>query len=92
MNLLLLSDEDFTGTDIAVVRGPRLRHIREILKLGPGESLRAGRRGGAMGRAVIESLSAEAATLRCELSQPPLHVVHSGSCWRCPVHRCCGGS
>ena len=42
MNLLLLSPEDLGADGVARVSGRRARHLREVLKVRPGQLLRAG--------------------------------------------------
>lgn len=71
MNLLLLHDADFTGVDRALVNDRRAGHIRNILKAGAGDAVRAGRAGGLMGEAVIEADTPEGISLRVNLNEAP---------------------
>ena len=58
MNLLLLDPEsDDLGPGRAEVVGERVRHVRKVLRKGPGDRLRIGIVGGAMGEGRIEALA-----------------------------------
>ncbi len=71
MNLLLLTAEDMTGPDSALIEGPRASHIRAVLKLGVGDTLSAGVLNGQMGRARIEAVSDTGYRLQLELNTAP---------------------
>jgi RsmE family RNA methyltransferase len=71
MNLLLLHGEDFITEDRVLVNDRRAEHIRTILKAKPGDTVKAGRAGGLMGEAVIESDAPDGISLRVNLSEAP---------------------
>lgn len=71
MNLLLLEADDLLDDGTARLAGRRLLHVREVLKVGPGDTLRAGLVGGAVGSAEVISLDADALVLRLDLAEPP---------------------
>ncbi len=77
MNLLLLSDDDMMDETRARVTGRRLAHLREVLDVEEGGTLRAGRIGGKMGTGTILQLDPESATLQLDLTEdpPPPHSV-----------------
>jgi 16S rRNA (uracil1498-N3)-methyltransferase len=53
MNCLILLPEDFHGDGVAVIRGARARHIRDVLKKRAGDSLVAGVLNGPLGMSRI---------------------------------------
>ena len=65
MNLILIEPEELTHDNIARVTGPRLRHLREVLGLVTGATLRVGVVDGPRGTAVVGSLNDDAAVLEC---------------------------
>ena len=71
MNLLLLAPEDFLTPDRVRISGRRHRHLLEILRIGPGQSLRAGLLNGKLGSAQIVAQTPEQTTLRVALTVPP---------------------
>lgn len=71
MNLLLVEDHHFLDSDRVKVTGAALRHLREILAVAPGDSVRVGRLGGLMGRGEIASITASEAILQIQLDHPP---------------------
>lgn len=71
MNLLLLLPDELSGDGTARLGGERLRHLREVLGVAPGRTVRAGVLGGNVGSAEVLSLEAEEAVLRCALDHPP---------------------
>lgn len=78
MNLLLLEGEDFVDDDRALVRGRRLRHVREIHRAAVGDTLRVGRIGGRVGVGRIIALSdslLELEVVCTEAPPPPLPVT-----------------
>lgn len=72
MNLLLLASYELDG-DEASIDGPRAAHVREVLKLTVGDSLRVGVIDGPRGRADVLEIGADAVRLRCRLGDavPP---------------------
>jgi RsmE family RNA methyltransferase len=71
MNLLLLQPEDLHPDGTARVSGDRLAHLREVLRSGPGRTLRAGVVGGLVGTAEVLGLHEDEAVLHLTLDQPP---------------------
>jgi len=71
MNLLLLSVEDFIAPDMVRIADRRHRHLREVLRAGPGQPLRAGLLNGKLGSAHVVAQTAEQTTLRVALTEPP---------------------
>ena len=71
MNIVLLQAEDWLGDRMAVLRDRRAVHLRRVLKVAVGDSIRVGQLGGLCGRAVIEAFDASGVRLRVELSEPP---------------------
>lgn len=71
MNLILLDDADFCAETRAVVAGRRLRHVREVHRAAPGDVLRVGRLGGAVGSGRVVRLDDDALELEVELEAAP---------------------
>ncbi len=72
MNLLLLKESDFVSPEIALVTGRRLEHARSVLKLSPGDSVKAGIYGGMTGQAKVVSVTKESLELWAgSFSTPP---------------------
>jgi 16S rRNA (uracil1498-N3)-methyltransferase len=65
VNLLILEHAEVDETGVAVVAGPRARHLREVLRARPGQEIRAGLLDGGFGTATVLSLDGGAVTLRC---------------------------
>ena len=71
MNLLLLEADDFIAADRAILRDRRLRHLLEVHRAEPGETLRVGLLGGLMGRGRLLRLDNSEAELEVAFDQPP---------------------
>lgn len=71
MNLLLLLPEDFIAENRVRLRGRRLDHARAVLGSAPGDELRCGVLGGAMGRGRVVDMEGDALELQLVLEQPP---------------------
>jgi RsmE family RNA methyltransferase len=71
MNLLLLSPDELQPDGTARVQGRRARHVAEVLRAGPGDTLRAGVLGGKVGTARLLSLEDDGAHLALTLDEPP---------------------
>jgi RsmE family RNA methyltransferase len=63
MNLLLLDPAELEG-DLATVSGRRAEHLRDVLRAGVGDRVRAGLIGGAIGNAEIVADDGDAVALR----------------------------
>lgn len=75
MNLILLRAEELAptgaGSQRAVLRDRRLQHLREVLRARVGDEVGVGVEGGAIGKATIINLDAQAAELELRLDEPP---------------------
>lgn len=71
MNLLLLADDDFETPTRARVEGRRARHVRRILRAGPGDELSVGQIDGKIGRGTIVALDSHQVVLDLQLVHPP---------------------
>ena len=71
MNLLLLEPADFIDPTTARITGRRHRHLQEILKTAPGETLRAGLVRGSLGSAELLSSDSLQAIFKVSLTAPP---------------------
>lgn len=69
MNLLLLEPHELDG-DEATIEGARAAHVREVLKLAVGDSLRVGVVDGPRGRAELLAVG-DAVSMRCRLGHTP---------------------
>lgn len=70
MNIILLEDDDFTASGIAVVRDRRHTHIRDILKLEKGDVVRAGMVNGKLFTAEVSNNSADCTELCLKNTEP----------------------
>lgn len=71
MNLLLLEPGELRPDGTARLSGRRAAHVAGVLRAAPGERIRAGVVGGAMGDAEILSVGAEELVLAPRLSEAP---------------------
>lgn len=71
MNLILLSEDDFTGPNCVELKGRRLRHVMDIHRAIVGEQLSVGLLNGPLGRGKITTLTSDAITLELHLDQKP---------------------
>jgi 16S rRNA (uracil1498-N3)-methyltransferase len=71
MNLLLLLPDELSADGTARLGGERLRHLREVLGVAPGRTVRAGVLGGNVGAAEVLALGTEEAVLRCVFDRQP---------------------
>lgn len=71
MNLLLLDADDFVAPDRVRLGGRRLRHVREVHRVGVGDAVRVGRIDGPVGVGVVEALDDAALTLAVTLDAEP---------------------
>lgn len=78
MNLLLLNRADFITAETVRVTGRRHRHLIEILRAVPGQTVRIGLLNGKLGEARIVAQSSDCTTLTVALTvapPPPLPVT-----------------
>ncbi len=71
MNIILVSEDDFTGPNCVELRGRRLRHLTEVHKASVGDRLSVGLLNGPLGKGTITTLTPEAVTLELHLDQQP---------------------
>jgi len=72
MNLVLLDAHELTGDrDVAVVRGPRARHIHAVHRAAVGDTLRVGLVDGLVGEGVVTAIAPDEVSLRVRLFEPP---------------------
>ncbi len=71
MNLVLLEQEEVRPDGTARLGAARLQHLREVLRSGPGSTLRAGVLGGRTGTAEVLALGEAEAVLRLTLDRSP---------------------
>jgi 16S rRNA (uracil1498-N3)-methyltransferase len=75
MNLVLLRDEDWLDHNLVVLRDHRADHLRQLLKVEVGDSVRVGRIGGLRGEGLVLVMDAQGVQLQVHLDQapPPRH-------------------
>jgi 16S rRNA (uracil1498-N3)-methyltransferase len=71
VNLLLLEPPELGSDGVARLDGRRARHVREVLRCRPGETVAVGAVGGDLGTAEVVSLSETGLVLRATLDRPP---------------------
>lgn len=67
MNLVLLEPSEIGADGRAVLSDARAAHLRDVLKVKPGSTVRIGALDGPRGTAVVENADAAAVVLTCEL-------------------------
>ncbi len=70
MNLLLFTQEELAGSRLRL-SGTRAEHIRQVLGLTAGDSLRLGMINGRLGQGTVLSMDSEAVTLAVQLEREP---------------------
>lgn len=71
MNLLLFTATDRVDTTTIAVSDQRLRHLREVLRAGQGDTLRVGEVDGLLGEARLERIDKQRALLSVTLDTAP---------------------
>jgi 16S rRNA (uracil1498-N3)-methyltransferase len=71
MNLILLFESDLTEAGHVVLTGRRLKHMMEIHKAKPGDTLRVGIVNGLMGTGTIKSLNATSCEMEVSCTDKP---------------------
>lgn len=71
MNLVLVEASELTPTAQVTLRDHRAAHLRKVLHVVPGQSVRVGIVDGALGTGVVEQVSAERVVLACTWGEPP---------------------
>ncbi len=78
MNLVLLDPADFVSESRVVLQGRRHAHLREVVRITPGEPLRVGLIGGKLGTGIVEAIDEQQIQLTVTLVDdppPPLPVT-----------------
>lgn len=70
MNLLLLLPEELGEMGEATIRGRRAEHLLRVLKVDPGDRVRAGVRDGALGTALVLDVTHDSVRVRCFFDEP----------------------
>ncbi len=65
MNLMLIEPDELTHDNTVRLSGGRLRHLREVLRVASGATLRVGVVDGPRGTAVVRSIERDGAELEC---------------------------
>ena len=65
MNLMLIEPDELTHDDTVRLSGLRLRHLREVLRVASGATLRVGLVDGPRGTAVVRAIDGDVAELEC---------------------------
>lgn len=71
MNLLLLTADECTTPDEIRLDDRRARHVHDVLRARPGDSLRVGQINGRIGTAEVLAVRQDEVRLRCHLDQLP---------------------
>lgn len=78
MNLVLLDPADFIAGGRVVLQGRRHAHLRQVVKVAPGEPLRVGLLGGKLGTGTVLAIDDQQIELAVELVDeppPPLPIT-----------------
>jgi len=71
VNLILVTPEDAVNTRVYRLRGPRARHVREVLRAEPGRELRVGLLDGPLGTGRVVETDDDAVVLECAFDDAP---------------------
>jgi len=71
MNIVLLSESDFTDKNRAVIADSRLEHLHKVLNVKQGDTLKVGIVNGQIGIGIVECLNNEECSLTVDLNSPP---------------------
>lgn len=73
MNLILLSEADFTDRErtLVALTGRRMEHVLSVCRAAAGDTLRVGLLGGNIGTGRVESVSGRSIVLKVRLDEPP---------------------
>ena len=71
MNLILIDASEVDAQGNAVLTGDRARHVREVLGVQPGTSIRVGVINSLRGRGMVQEVTDSRVVLRCELNEDP---------------------
>src|SRR5262249_21992827 len=65
VNVILLEPEEVNPEGEVTLTGPRARHVRDVLKPGPGQMVRVGMLNGSLGSAAVTLSADRGVSLRC---------------------------
>ncbi|HUI91311.1 MAG TPA: 16S rRNA (uracil(1498)-N(3))-methyltransferase [Chitinivibrionales bacterium] len=71
MNLILLYQSDFTDTSLVELKGRRLKHMLEVHRAKPADTLRVGLLNGKVGTGTVESIDLKSCRMEVVLDQNP---------------------
>ncbi len=71
MNLILLSEDDFTGQNCVQLGGRRLQHVLTVHRASVGDQFSVGLLNGPVGKGTVTTLTPDAITLELHLDQKP---------------------
>jgi len=71
VNLILLSENDFTRENCVQLQGRRLKHVMEIHRASVGDRLSVGLLNGPLGKGTITTLTPDSVTLELHFDQQP---------------------
>ncbi|HMU67129.1 MAG TPA: RsmE family RNA methyltransferase, partial [Cellvibrionaceae bacterium] len=71
MNILLLNPDDLNPTGTVTLRGPKLEHLNNVLKVIPGKLINVGLKNSWLDQAVVEAINSEFVQLRLLGNQQP---------------------
>jgi RsmE family RNA methyltransferase len=69
VNLILFQPEEMEADGRVRLDGPRAAHMLDVLRAGPGKSLRVGLLNGPCGTAVIEAIDGRSVSVRCTFDE-----------------------
>lgn len=77
MNLILIEPFELDASGLAALRDSRARHIHDVLRAKPGDSIRIGLLDGPIGSATVREIRGDEVLLRCEFGaeKPPCPAV-----------------
>lgn len=71
MNIILLSENDWIGEQVALLRDQRADHIRSVLNATVGDSVRVGLLNSHRGQGFIEAIDEGGVRLKVDATEPP---------------------
>ena len=71
MNLILISEDDFTGPNCVQLQGRRCRHVVHVLRASAGDHLHIGLLNGPAGTGRVTAVSPDTVTLELHLNRRP---------------------
>lgn len=74
MNLILFEPDELDAAGAAAISGDRARHMRNVLRVQAGSTVRVGMVNGPLGIGTVTAIDGEAVTLTCALDAAPPRV------------------